>query len=312
MARELAKVMLMLAAVTGTAVTLQGAEPDPVPADEPVAGTVVTVEEVESQSEVDVEELQRTIQSQASEITTLKLDLANEKLGSRKLSEENAEMRKVLERAMPLMEQNIQDWHTLVDTTFAMVDYAKLKGLADEWQVFAPYSEKYDGVLADVGQFMQIADSFRKYAEFDTEPYSEATAKSTLDGIMKLALEGSDILLPVHTAEIDALYEKVEGYSDAVRAFDGLIKSVDAKLGPNRDNPSADKLCRIDYDSVILENTGVIEQIKPYRYLAELLLEYTEEIEKQPRSLTKMVRDRIDAMLKGSATTSTATTEDKE
>lgn len=306
MVRELAKVMLMLAAVTGTAVTLQGAEPESVPADEPVGGTVETVEELETQSEVDVDELQRTIQSQASEITTLKLDLTNEKLSSRKLLEENAEMRKVLECAMPLLEQNIQDWHILVDTTFAMVDYAKLKDLTDEWQVFAPYSEKYDGALADVGLFMQIADSFRKYTEFDTEPYSEATAKSTSDGIMKLALEGSD-LLPVHTAEIDALYEKVEGYSDAVRAFDGLIKSVDAKLGPNRDNPSADKLCRIDYDSVILENTGVIEQIKQYRYLAELLLEYTEEMEKQPRSLTKTVRDRIDAMLKDSATT-----EDKE
>lgn len=284
----------------GVALNMQGAYSDPAQAEDPVAVAVETVDEKVAAPEVDVEELQRTIKNQASEITMLKLDLTNEKLSSRKLSEENAEMRKVVERAMPLLDRNMQDWRVLTDTVFAKINYDKLKNLADEWHIFAPYSEKYSGALADVRQFMQIADNFRKYSDFDTGPYSEILAKNTTDGIMELSMEGGDILLPVHTDEIDRLYEKADSYADAVKAFNELIKAVDAKLEPNRDNQSADKLCRIDFESVMQESAGALDKIKDYRYLSSLLLEYTEELEKQPRSLTETVRGEISAMLSGS------------
>lgn len=300
MARDISKLMFTLLMTAGVALNMQGENPDPVHAGEQAAVVAETVDEKVAAPEIDVEELQHTIKNQASEITMLKLDLANEKLSSRKLSEENAEMRKVVECAMPLMERNIQDWRILTDTVFAMIDYDKLKNLADEWRIFAPYSEKYSGALADVGQFMQIAGNFRKYSDFDTEPYSEILTKNTTDGIMELSMKGGDILLPVHAAEIDRLYEKADSYADAVKAFDGLIKAVDTKLEPNRENPSADKLCRIDYESVMQESAGALDKIKDYRYLSSLLLKYTEELEKQPRSLTETVRSEISAMLSGS------------
>lgn len=230
-------------------------------------------------------------------LAELQSALTQAKLLNTELKAENSNLIKALDIAIPYAEAGLANTDELL-RPLAQIDTLSVNAMIAKLRILAPFSKELDRKTGDLALINKAASNFKSYINFDNNPYSTAYIDSLRDNISADVNTYGHLLSKPQNQELQDLYVKVDSYEFAVESFAGLITKIDAEVAEFRGKKGAENIAKTTIDDIMTsdETKSLIEDIRSYRYLSNLLDSYLAELKKSPLSTTGSIRAEIAAM----------------